>query len=71
MGGGPELPLPAGENERELLLCVLPWPENASRTVIEEIKREFPKYEVQYIQEQRKMDDGTRPKTEVPEGRSV
>lgn len=68
MGGGPELPHQEGSKAGgELLLCVLPWPENHSYKVIGKIKDEFPNLEVHYIWE--KYDDKKdRGKIEVPEG---
>lgn len=65
MGGGPEYPQ-RGEHERELLLCVLPWPEKASEKVIGEIRDEFPNLEMHYIAQT--YEDLKTGKTEVPEG---
>ncbi|KAF2253341.1 hypothetical protein BU26DRAFT_515709 [Trematosphaeria pertusa] len=64
MGGGPEYPQ-RGEHERELLLCVLPWPEKASEKVIGEIRDEFPNLEMHYIAQT--YEDLKTGKTEVPE----
>ena len=68
MGGGPEVPHREGEKSRELLLCVLPWPEKVPEKVIGEIKEEFPHLELHYIHEphEKKPDRG---KTVVPEGK--
>ncbi|ORY08845.1 hypothetical protein BCR34DRAFT_488191 [Clohesyomyces aquaticus] len=64
MGGGPEVPLRG--REKELLLCVLPWPESTSEKVIKEITDEFPYIDLHYVQEhyQNKADRG---KVVIPE----
>ncbi|KAF2662840.1 hypothetical protein K491DRAFT_584413 [Lophiostoma macrostomum CBS 122681] len=65
MGGGPEVPLREGAQKNDVLLAVLPWPEQLSAKIISEIKDEFPKLEIHYIQENFPKKD--RAKTEVPE----
>ena len=67
MGGGPEIPIREGGQDGDVLLAVLPWPEQACEKIISEIKEEFPKLEIQYIQETY-TDKKDRGKTEVPEG---
>ena len=68
MGGGPELPLRAGEQKRDLVLAVLPWPEESSAKIIAEIKEEFPDLDFHYIHEAYTALPKNRGKTAVPEG---
>ena len=68
MGGGPEAPVRDSQIRRELLLAVLPWPEEQAAKSIADIKREFPNLDVHYIHE--KYDNkAERGKTEVPKGK--
>ncbi|KAF1999541.1 hypothetical protein P154DRAFT_523327 [Amniculicola lignicola CBS 123094] len=66
IGGGQEFPIPDGERQRPLLLCVLPWPESAALKVVDEIRDEFPNLELLYIHEQY-QDRAERGKIQVPE----
>jgi hypothetical protein len=72
MGGGPELPLKGeGSKKSDLLLAVLPWPEDYSKKIIGEIKEEFPDLEFHYIQQKFTTERDDRSKADVPEGRSL
>lgn len=68
MGGGPEVPVPDSERRRELLLAVLPWPEEQATKSIADIKREFPNLDVHYIHEKYE-DKAERGKIDVPKGK--
>ncbi|KAF2739287.1 hypothetical protein EJ04DRAFT_531930 [Polyplosphaeria fusca] len=62
MGGGSELPATGGASKRELLLCVLPWPEESFKKIWEDIAKEFPQYDLHYYET--KADRG---KIQLPE----
>jgi hypothetical protein len=70
MGGGPEVPYRESESRRELLLAVLPWPQEETTHIVKEIEDEFPNLDVHYIHEtyEKKAD---RANTKVPEGKTV
>ncbi|KAF2468192.1 uncharacterized protein BDR25DRAFT_265886 [Lindgomyces ingoldianus] len=59
MGGGPEVP--SRGDSKELLLCVLPWPQKSSEKMMNEIRDEFPNLDLQYVQEkyEKRSDRGT------------
>lgn len=66
MGGGPELLHAGGSEEKELILCVIPFPESAAKKGIEELKKEFPNVEVHYFWS--KFNNGKLEPVDVPEG---
>jgi hypothetical protein len=57
------MPTTDGAKSRELLLCVLPWPQDQTGTGINDIQEEFPDLEIHYIYQK----EGT--KVDVPEGK--
>ena len=72
MGGGPEGPIREGERSqnRELLLAVLPWPQEKPQKIIKEIEAEFPNLDIHFVHEvyENRADRG---KVEVPEGNDM
>lgn len=54
---------------RELLLAVLPWPQEENQKSIDAINKEFPNLEVHYIHEHHAKDETERGKTVIPEGK--
>lgn len=55
---------------KDLLLAVLPWPEEEARDAVKEIEKEFPELEVQYFFERHAENEKERGKFQVPKGRS-
>ncbi|KAF2855442.1 hypothetical protein T440DRAFT_463846 [Plenodomus tracheiphilus IPT5] len=70
MGGGADLPLRErkeanGSNEKELVLCALPWPEEGARKGVQALKDAFEDVEVEYFQTIHK--NGKAENIEIPE----
>lgn len=69
MGGGTELPARGGSQEKELVLCVLPWPEENAQKGITELKDAFKDVEVKYFNS--KFENGKMKPLDVPEGELI
>ncbi|KAF2132652.1 hypothetical protein P153DRAFT_333110 [Dothidotthia symphoricarpi CBS 119687] len=66
MGGGPELPHPPhAAKEKELVLCVVPFPENAAKKGIEKVEEEFEDVEVRYYYS--RVEKGRPVQIDIPE----
>jgi hypothetical protein len=47
MGGGLDSPIADVEGKKEVLLCLIPWPEPTA--ILDGIRKQFPNLEVEYI----------------------
>lgn len=65
MGGGEDLPSRNGSKEKEIVVCVLPWPEEAAKRGIDDLKKEYKDTEMHYY-----ISSKMHP-VDVPEGMSL
>jgi len=66
MGGGPEAPHHVVEKGRDLLLCVLPWPQGHLDKIIKALQEKYPQFEIVYFEVEPRFGS----KAEVPEGKA-
>jgi hypothetical protein len=66
MGGGPDIPSRTASNEKEIVLCALPWPEERAQKGIAELTKTFPNIEVHYVFT--RFENGKMHAVDVPEG---
>lgn len=62
MGGGPEVPTKDMNNQKEVVLCTISWPESDLKKAIDGLEEEFKDIEVKFYQQKQGK------KLEVPEG---
>ncbi|KAJ4372182.1 hypothetical protein N0V83_003955 [Neocucurbitaria cava] len=65
MGGGEDLPSRNASKEKEIVVCVLPWPEEAAKRGIDDLKKEYKDAEVHYYNS--KFENGKMHPIDIPE----